>query len=290
MTDPKTGSIPYGPAPWHQTSWDARAAGNFVFGGAGSGLIVFTVASAASDGARLALLAIGLALVGLGLFCVSLETGRPLRALNVFINPRTSWMSREAIVAVLLIAAGAAAMFVDAAFGWLAAALALAFSYCQARILRAARGIPAWREPFVVPLVVATALTEGAGVFFVAAPITRAGTLWLLASFGLLVLIRVFVWLAYRKRIAGRIDARAEAALDRAGAWLQYAGTLAPLVIVALIAAGAGGPSATFALAALAGALATLAGSYSKYTLITRAAFNQGFALVHLPVRGVRRS
>jgi phenylacetyl-CoA:acceptor oxidoreductase subunit 2 len=33
--------------------------------------------------------------------------------------------------------------------------------------------------------------------------------------------------------------------------------------------------------------VATLAGAWFKYSLITRAAFNQGFALKHLPVRGV---
>jgi phenylacetyl-CoA:acceptor oxidoreductase subunit 2 len=290
MIDPKTGSIPYGPDPWHQTSWDVRAAGNFVFGGVGSGLIVFTVASGASGAVQFALFLAGLAFVGLGLVCVALETGRPLRAMNVFVNPRTSWMSREAIAAVLLIAAGAAVLFSGAMFAWLAAALAIAFAWCQANILRAARGIPAWREPLVVPLVVMTALTEGAGAFFAASPVTGSGTLPLLVLFGLLVVIRLFVWLAYRKRIAGRVDARAEAALDRAGAWLQYAGTLAPLAIVALVAAGAGGRSSTFPLAAIAGALATLTGGYCKYTLITRAGFNQGFALVHMPVRGVRRS
>ena len=32
----------HGPAPWRQTNWDWRAAGNFIFGGAGGGLIVFT--------------------------------------------------------------------------------------------------------------------------------------------------------------------------------------------------------------------------------------------------------
>ena len=31
-------------------------------------------------------------------------------------------------------------------------------------------------------------------------------------------------------------------------------------------------------------------GLWFKFTLVTRAAFNQGFALPHLPVRGVRRS
>ncbi len=53
----------------------------------------------------------GLALVGLGLFCVSLELGRPLRALNVIRNPRTSWMAREAWVAGALFPAGLAAAF-----------------------------------------------------------------------------------------------------------------------------------------------------------------------------------
>jgi phenylacetyl-CoA:acceptor oxidoreductase 26-kDa subunit len=38
-----------------------------------------------------------------------------------------------------------------------------------------------------------------------------------------------------------------------------------------------------------AGALALAGGWWFKYTLVTRAGFNQGFALPVLPVRGVRR-
>ena len=67
----------------------------------------------------------GLALVGLGLFCVWLEIGRPLRALHVFFNPRTSWMTREAFVATLLFPAGLAAAAAVPGFVWMAAALAL---------------------------------------------------------------------------------------------------------------------------------------------------------------------
>ena len=37
-----------------------------------------------------------------------------------------------------------------------------------------------------------------------------------------------------------------------------------------------------------AGASAAVAGATLKYTLVTRASFNQGFALSKLPVRGVR--
>jgi phenylacetyl-CoA:acceptor oxidoreductase subunit 2 len=283
--DPKTGSIPYGPRPWHQTSWDARAAGNFVFGGAGAGLVAFAVV-AASGIEQGALLLAGLGLVGLGLFCVALELGRPLRALNVFINPRASWMSREAIVAVLLMTCGAAAALVEPALGWIAAALALAFVYCQANILRAARGIPAWREPAIVPLVAVTGLTEGAGVFVAVDALLRPPGAWTLAAFAALAIVRALVWIAYRKRLAGRLAPGAARALDRTGAFLQYAGTLAPLAIVAAIAAGAPAPLPLFA----AGMLAALAGSHFKYTLITRAGFNQGFAIAHLPVRGARRA
>ena len=91
--------------PWQQQHWDWRAAGNFICGGAGGGLIVFTALPVATGaaGSRALLLVAGIALVGIGLLCVWLELGRPLRALNVFRNPRTSWMTREAIAATLLL-------------------------------------------------------------------------------------------------------------------------------------------------------------------------------------------
>ncbi|MDE2300286.1 MAG: dimethyl sulfoxide reductase anchor subunit, partial [Burkholderiales bacterium] len=139
----------YGPAPWQQTQWDLRAAANFVCGGAGSGLIVFAAASGARGLALALLLLGGVALVGTGLLCVWLEIGRPLRALHVLFNPRTSWMTREAFVAMLLVPVALAAAAGLPAFIWPAAALALAFVYCQSRILRAAKGIPTWREPWL---------------------------------------------------------------------------------------------------------------------------------------------
>src|SRR5450631_3526182 len=150
----------FGPAPWQQTNWDWRAAGNFICGGAGAGLIVLAALSGAVEPAFTKLVLAGLALVGLGLFCVWLEIGRPLRALHVFFNPRTSWMSREAIVATLLMPVAHVAATGLPGFEWLAAALALAFVYCQSRILNAAKGIPTWREPLLVPLIVLTGLAE----------------------------------------------------------------------------------------------------------------------------------
>ena len=119
-----------------------------------------------------------------------LEIGRPTRALHVFFNPRTSWMSREAFVATLLFPAGLAAAAGLAPFAWLSALLALAFVYCQARILKAARGIPAWREPLVVPLIVTTGLAEGGGLFLLANPLHGAANQALIALFGALLAAR----------------------------------------------------------------------------------------------------
>lgn len=275
----------YGPDPWLQKNWDWRAAGNFICGGAGSGLIVFAAASATAGAARAALLLAGLASIGLGLTLVWLEIGRPLRALHVFFNPFTSWMTREAFVALLLFPAGGAAALGVPGFDWVAAALALAFLYCQARILQAAKGIPAWREASLVPLVVATGLAEGGGLFLFAGFWHGERGVLLLLAFAVLAAVRAVLWLRWRRRLAGRASAHALATIDRTGRLLLWAGAAVP---VALVAPAAAWPAAGGALAALAGLLAAVAGVAFKFDLVCRAAFNQGFALAHVPVRGAR--
>ena len=275
-------------SPSRQRNWDARAAANFVCGGAGAGLIVFAVLAGVPGIARAVTLLAGLALIGTGLLCVWHELGRPLRALHVFFHPHTSWMTREAYVAAALFPCGVAAAAGVAGFPWVAAALALAFVVCQGHMLQAARGIPAWRHALVAPLLVTTGLAEGAGLWLVAAAWLRAGTQSLLTVFGALVLLRIVIWLAYRRAIATQAP-RAHAALATTSRALQLAGTLLPLVAVASIATGVAGGVATFAVAAAAGLAAAITGAHLKFTLVTRAGFTQGVALVRLPVRGVRR-
>jgi phenylacetyl-CoA:acceptor oxidoreductase subunit 2 len=268
----------FGPNPWQQRHWDWRAAGNFVCGGMGSGLIAF----AALAGAPRWLLVAGAALVALGLFAVWLEIGRPWRSANVVFNPQTSWMSREALVAPVVFAAVAAAWWGVPGGGWLAAFAALAFVYCQARILQAATGIPAWREPRIVPLIVATGLAEGGGLFL----LLSAGAAWMghWAAFAMVLVARVVFWSAWRQRL--RAAPRALAEIDRAGA-LFKAATLLPL---AAAVAAAALPATSDVMRVLAGVAAAAGGVWFKFTLVTRCAFNQGFALVQLPVRGVPRS
>jgi phenylacetyl-CoA:acceptor oxidoreductase subunit 2 len=279
----------YGPNPWQQTQWDWRAAVNFMGGGAGSGLLMVTALAAVKGGAAAALLLLGIALVGLGLACVWAELGRPLRALHVFFNRRTSWMTREAIAATLLLPVAVVAAV--AAWGgvdglqWAAAALALAFIYAQSRMLQGARGIVAWREPRVVALLLATSLAEGGGLLWLTQPWHGQGSPMAAWLFGVLLLARAIVWLGYRRRLDGHAAPRALRALDGAGRVLLIGGTAAPLVL--LLAATVAG-SASSASLALAGLLAAAAGAYLKFSLVTRAGYNQGFALREVPVRGAR--
>jgi phenylacetyl-CoA:acceptor oxidoreductase subunit 2 len=160
-----------------QKYWDLRAALNFMLGGSGAGLMIWAALAQVSSPYPIVL---SLALVGTGLFAVWLEIGRKLRALNVLFNPFTSWMTRESFAAMLLFAFGLGSLLEASLLVGAAIAAAL-FLYCQARILRAAKGIPAWRAPMVVPLIVVSGLAEGAALLwmlegsFIGIPVLAAG-------------------------------------------------------------------------------------------------------------------
>ena len=268
-------------APWVQMHWDWRAAGNFIGGGTGTGLLL-AVAFSGSAPVRGAVL-LGVACVIGGLLCVWAEIGRPWRALNVFRHAATSWMTREALLAPVLIGSALAAAYTSAAAAvWSAAACAAVYLYCQARMLQGARGIPAWRHPRPVPLIMASGLAEGAGLLAAWGIVAAIGPG---RSAGLLALacaLRIIAWLAYRRGVhrAGAPHA-ALAVLDEFDRPLLVADTLAAVVAVACGAAGAQW------LCALAGAVALANGWSLKYMLVRRAAYNQGFALRAAPERGV---
>ncbi|MCC6196820.1 MAG: dimethyl sulfoxide reductase anchor subunit [Burkholderiales bacterium] len=272
-----------------QGSWDARAAANFIGGGIGCGTLLIAAVFDVRGEALTILVLAGLALVAAGLLAVFAEIGRPLRAMNVLRHARRSWMTREALVAPPLFLVSAAAAYTgNIAMVALMGVLAFAFVYCQARILRAAKGIPAWREPALTPFLLATSLAEGAGVFWLGALAIGTGGMTTLVAFGGLVVLRLFAWLAYRRRAARHVVPAALVALDRAGRVLRYVGTLLPLFLIALVGSGIPGQLATLPLAALAGLAAVVAGAWVKADIVLRASFNQGYAVPHLPVRGVR--
>ena len=276
----------FGPKPWQQLHWDERAAANFILGGSGAGLLVAWAVSSTVTPLWQAYVLAGMVSIGLGLGAVWLEIGRKLRAIHVFFHPQTSWMTREAMVAVVLFGLGLAALVSGLrALGLAAALVALGFVYCQGRILHASKGIPAWREPTVTAFIVTTGLAEGAGAFLAASAIA-GGTHWAgLAFFALAVVARALAWSRYRARLEQGASRRAFDVLNPAGRMLVQLGTIVPLVIAL---AGLALPEFSSTAGVFAGLAALGAGWYLKFVLVTRAAFNQGFALPKLPVRGSR--
>jgi len=278
-------------SPKAQANWDWRAAGNFTFGGTGTGLFGVAAlgalfAPAPTFALWLAMFA-GLGFVGLGLFCVWLEIGRPWRFLNVYRNPMTSWMSREALVALPFFALGLGAILVQSvALSLVAAAFGALFVYCQARILRASKGIPAWREARIQPLILATSVVEGLGLF--SALLYGAGFeggVRIIAPVLLGALaLRFWFWRQYRGALSkGGAPSGALKVLDCAWSGMDARSLVLAggLTLISL---------ALPMVLPLAGLVSMISGWRFKFVLVTKAAFNQGFAINKMPARGAGTS
>ena len=273
-----------------QPHWDWRAAANFVCGGAGAGLVFVATVCVPERPEATGLLALGLGLVALGLFAVWLELGRPLRAANVLLHLKGSWMSREALAAILLFGLGLALLLQQRWAAIPAALAALAFLYCQSRIPGSAIAIPAWREPLTLPLLAVTGLAEGVGLFWLLGAWSGPPA-WLAVPLAGLVLLRWMLWRGWRRRLQAQPAALpALHALQAEGRRLQWLGTAAPVVLALVGASGWLPASLGAVLLASAGALAAFAGGAFKFRLITRAGFHHGIVLPRMPVRGVPRT
>ena len=316
-----------------QTFWDLRAAMNFILGGMSSGLAVAVYLVWVFGGIPDAVLpwffaaaALGM---GVGLLFVFAEIGRKTRFLHVLRRPQSSWMTRETYAVALFYPAVAADLvWPSPALHAVVAIAAAAFLVCQARILHAGRGIPAWRHPLVPWMLVASGLYEGVALLMLglAALVVAGGDegptlalLVLLPSAGAVLAVTNAVFFsAYRRRAARTgVGPQSRKELDRIAGRMRWAWYLVPAVAFAaaaitflgtfavyglgsalfkgtapleyrflfemgLFAIGVGAP-----LAIIAGAVgAVVGGALFKYTLVTRACHQQGFALPRLPQRG----
>ncbi|MFZ1882095.1 MAG: hypothetical protein WAU53_00505, partial [Rhodoplanes sp.] len=168
-----------------------------------------------------------------------------------------------------------------------AALLGLAFMLCQAMMFYASKGIPAWRQQTLVPLLVATGFAEGSGLFLIVAAFVPAMQLFAepaAAALVMLVAARHLAWRFYIGELEREGAPTQTHEVFRALApWLLIGGLAIPLW---LIAPGFVLPPFAPTLFALAGAATLIAGWAFKLILVTRAGYNQGFALDHTPVRG----
>jgi len=261
-----------------QNVWDWRAAGNFMFGGTGSSLL-FLVGLFSFPEVPLPLIGLtALFFVAMGLFLVWLEIGRPLRFINVYFNPWTSWMSREAFVAVVVFVLALLGIVLELPLVTLLGGIAgLFFLYCQARILKASKGVPAWREPAIMQLIPVTGLAEGAGLLLLMNALLGVSNQGLLLLFVALLVLRIWAWSYYKKQLViHEAPEGALAELKKINLLTLVAGNILPLLLcVAFIKAN----SFPFLLT-IAGALAVLAGWLIKFTIVTKAAHYQGFAIM----------
>lgn len=160
-------------------------------------------------------LALALILVSVGLLSSTLHLGKPMRAWRAFSQWRSSWLSREGVMAVatyvpaLALLAWAFAPSAHAGVGaiWPAvAAIALLVGaaltvVCTAMIYASLKPIPAWRHRLVVPAYLAFALLAGAALL---AALPGASGIARLASFALIPL--AFVTAAIKLRYWRDID------------------------------------------------------------------------------------
>jgi phenylacetyl-CoA:acceptor oxidoreductase 26-kDa subunit len=166
-----------------------------------------------------------------------------------------------------------------------AALVGLSFLFCQAMILQAAKGIPAWRSPAVVPLILVTGMAEGSGLFLAATVLLRSPLAEIAAVIALILAAwRFWTWRSYLAALATEgAPTRMFAVFDAFKPWFFLIGLALPAVLIALGFFAANASTIAFALAGLC---IVFAGSALKLILVTRASFNQGFALQHTPVRG----
>jgi phenylacetyl-CoA:acceptor oxidoreductase subunit 2 len=277
-----------GVEPWHQKHWDWKAAGNFICGGAGTGLFAFAAVASFMDGALFPVRVAALLLVALGLFLVFLKIGRPWRFIYVLRQPGRSWMAREAWIAGLLFPTALSALWFESrTLTIIAAVLSLLFLISQAMILREAKGIPAWRIPAIVPLILTTGIAEGGGLFLAAASFLPALGPAVEATVGAVIIIAALRAWAWRSYIAAlHIEGAPTNALNVIDAFRPTLVLLGLVTPVTLIVAGYIFTSIGLPLFALAGIFVAATGGALKFILVARAGYNQGFALAHTPVHG----
>jgi sulfite dehydrogenase (quinone) subunit SoeC len=117
-------------------------------------------------------LALGLALVVLGLLSSTLHLGHPERAWRAFSQWRSSWLSREGVAAVITFLPVMLFAFcwivvrtsdgIVAALGLVASLCCLATVVCTAMIYASLRSIPAWSSRWTLPSYLALSALSGA--------------------------------------------------------------------------------------------------------------------------------
>jgi len=217
-----------------QIAWGWPAVLNLTLGGAGAAVFLFGAVWKLFDqqtmveAQRLPFELLALVLVCIGFAAVSLEAGRPMRALRLLSNLPASWMSVESIAGGVFIVFTSCAWF----FGWTlcyiaAAAAALLFMVSQGRMVHGAVAVKLWNERFVPLFFVISNLVAAIGLILVNTD-TNAITLSspIIWTFLACLVANLILWVNLVWRPGSEHDQRGAAVLKK------------PLVIGCVIGAG----------------------------------------------------
>lgn len=138
------------------------------------GLVGFNHGPASSFIFGLVAIVIALGLITIGLLSSTLHLGHPERAWRALSQWRSSWLSREGVVAVLTyvptVLFGATWLDIIHAPAWIGplglitAAMCAVTVFCTAKIYSSLTTIRAWNHPLTVPVYLAFALATGAAL------------------------------------------------------------------------------------------------------------------------------
>ncbi len=164
-----------GVEPWHQKHWDWKASGNFLCGGAGAGLLAAAAITSFAGIPPLLPVLAALAIIACGLGAADVQD-RPAAAFHLRAAPAATLLDvARSLGRRRAVSARARGALVRQPIVLAAAALVgLVFLFCQGMILEQSKGIPAWRNPRVIALIMATGLAEGCGLFLLLAAFVPA--------------------------------------------------------------------------------------------------------------------
>jgi DMSO reductase anchor subunit len=244
-----------------QNVWRLAAALNLTLGGMGAGfsLVTLLLILPESSGWTQSLMQtavfklLGPALVCLGLLSLTTEAGQPFHSIYILTNLRKSWMSREALAAVIFIIAAWLDWLIPNPVSRGVAALAgFVFMVAQGMIVLRASSVITWNAPMVPLFFLTCGLATGSGLMLIVIFLFSVPSAVSLPLVGLVTaLANALVWTVYL-RTPGEAFRNGVEPLRQ---WNSFALTIGVghfLPIVLLIAAQAMPQPLTVAAAGLA--------------------------------------
>jgi DMSO reductase anchor subunit len=193
--------------PHRQGSWKWPAVINLTFGGAGAGLYLLGMLFAIlghtiPDDVQLVSFQILAPIIACcGLFALSMEAGRPMRAYRLFGNLSGSWMSVESLAGGIFIVVALANRFSPYfVFSTIAVVSALIFMLSQGLIVYRAAAVPAWNIWLVPVIFVTSGFMTACGLFLLNTQIHPGTDSLPVLIFLICIFLNLVAWILYSYR------------------------------------------------------------------------------------------